>query len=133
MILKRLLNISLLFFYLTAVIGINISLHYCGGSLASINLIEKASCCCDDNETTDDGCCKDDFKQFKIHDDQLESNKIQNKYEGQGDFYSQTYFKFTFSQDKLHAQALNDKLPLQPPQRQPVKIYQLTHAYLYYS
>ena len=57
--------------------GLVVSLHYCSGNLASLNLFEKANCCCDDakeiKKTSKDDCCKDEVKTVKISDEQIAS------------------------------------------------------------
>jgi hypothetical protein len=75
--LKRFLSISFLSIYLFFSLGLVVSLHYCSGNLASLNLFEKASCCCDDEKeikkTSKDDCCKDEVKTVKIADEQIQS------------------------------------------------------------
>lgn len=73
---KRFLSISFLSIYLFFSLGLVVSLHYCSGNLASLNLFEKASCCCDAKEikkTSKDDCCKDEVKTVKISDEQIAS------------------------------------------------------------
>jgi hypothetical protein len=75
--LKRFFSISLLSIYLFFSLGLVVSLHYCSGSLASLNLFEKASCCCANEKeikkTSKDDCCKDEIKTVKIVDEQIQS------------------------------------------------------------
>jgi hypothetical protein len=68
--LKKLIAILLLPVYLFSIIGFNVHLHYCGGTLAASSIITKASCDCEDASngeiTEEDGCCKNEtsFKKF---------------------------------------------------------------------
>jgi hypothetical protein len=49
--------------YFTAVVGIPVYLHYCGGELENVSyLIKKVTCCGEEEEDSEDmgGCCKDE-------------------------------------------------------------------------
>lgn len=74
---RRFVSFSLLFLYLLCSAGLVVSLHYCGNSLASAGLFDKASCCCDDEETgKPDDCCKDEFKTLKLSTDQIKHEEV---------------------------------------------------------
>lgn len=73
---RRFASLSLLFLYLLCSGGWVVSLHYCGNSLASAGLFDKAACCCDDEETgKPDDCCKDEFKTLKLSTDQIKHDE----------------------------------------------------------
>jgi len=66
---KSLLPILLLNFYLFATVGINFTVHYCGGEIESIQVYSLDDyCCCDSDEGFDDNCCKNDSSFYKIND-----------------------------------------------------------------
>jgi hypothetical protein len=69
-VIKRLFGILLFFLYLVPSIGINGSLHFCGGELAAIVLIpsDEHPCGCGPDEPMDGGCCQDEAFTFKIKD-----------------------------------------------------------------
>ncbi len=75
---KQKLAISLCTFYLVSVIGVALSLHFCGGKLAAVSATNaKASCTyCKAESTTqkDDNCCKNTNIDVKVKDNhQVES------------------------------------------------------------
>jgi len=78
MSLKQKLAISLCTFYLVSVIGVALSLHFCGGKLASVSVTDaKASCkYCKTAPIAqkDDNCCKNTKIDVKVKDNhQIES------------------------------------------------------------
>jgi hypothetical protein len=73
---QRLYAFLLLSLYLLSSVGISITAHYCGGSLASVAIIEQASCCCDDEQNgMPDDCCTNDVKVLKLAEDQLKAEQ----------------------------------------------------------
>ena len=63
--------------YLAVSSGVVMTLHYCMGKIASVDVMHKSDKCgkCGMNFT--DGCCKDEFKIVKLSDShQLISNDI---------------------------------------------------------
>lgn len=72
MSLKQKLAISLCTFYLVSVIGVALSLHFCGGKLASVSVsTAKASCkYCKSEPITkkEDNCCKNTKVDVKVKD-----------------------------------------------------------------
>lgn len=72
MSLKQKLAISLCTFYLISVIGVALSLHFCGGKLAAVSATNaKASCkyCTAESITQkDDNCCKNTNVDVKVKD-----------------------------------------------------------------
>ena len=72
MSLKQKLAISLCTFYLVSVIGVALSLHFCGGKLASVSASNaKASCkYCKSEPVTqkEDNCCKNTKVDVKVKD-----------------------------------------------------------------
>ena len=66
-------------FYLLSVIGIALSLHFCGGDLSSVRLAAKAKCgmCTADDKTQDgDHCCKNTSVEAKITDSHQSGSSI---------------------------------------------------------
>jgi len=80
MSLKQKLAISLCTFYLVSVIGVALSLHFCGGKLASVSVVSaKASCKYCKAESTakkDDTCCKNTKVDVKVKDDHQTESAI---------------------------------------------------------
>lgn len=70
---KQKLALSLCTFYLFSVIGVALSLHFCGGKLASVTVnSSKNNCKVCANESfnkKDDGCCKNTKVELKVKDD----------------------------------------------------------------
>lgn len=64
-------TILLILLYLTPAIGVNGSVHYCGGEIASItvNGIEESEKCGCDKESMSDNCCKEKGFSYKINDE----------------------------------------------------------------
>ncbi len=78
---KRLIAIPLLLLYCTAVSGMIVRLHYCGGALSAWAVNAKeTSCCCERNGNgstsvlKDDDCCSDKTITFKISQDQYKAS-----------------------------------------------------------
>jgi hypothetical protein len=73
---KRFFAFILLLTYSVTTIGATVQLHYCMGKLSGWDLAwtEKESTECSkcgmDKEDSDKGCCRDESKLLKIHDDQ---------------------------------------------------------------
>lgn len=69
---KRKIAFSLVAIYLVSVIGLAMSLHFCGGKLAEVSFFkEKASCKICKNEAVakhDDGCCHNAQIDIKVKD-----------------------------------------------------------------
>lgn len=70
--LRQKLTIGFCAYYLISVIGIALSLHFCGGNLAAVSMSKaKAACelCADESDlAVNDNCCKDTRITVKIHD-----------------------------------------------------------------
>ena len=78
MSLKQKLAISLCTFYLVSVIGVALSLHFCGGKLASISASSAKEVCkyckLEPIAKKDDNCCKNTKIDVKVKDNhQIES------------------------------------------------------------
>ena len=134
---KRFLSISLLMIYLTFSAGIVISMHYCGGDLASLKLFAKASCCCDDDEKlpTKDDCCKDEIKTIKISDDQNIHKSISYVVKEIQDLaVLPTPCSFSF-QHVVYTTTIisNQQLPRPPDRVCLIPAYKLNHSFLFYS
>lgn len=66
---KRFLVFTLLFAYTTLACGVNLQLHYCGGKLKKISLIDSSDedgCC--GSKMKSKGCCKDKTTFIKVKD-----------------------------------------------------------------
>ncbi|KQB98760.1 hypothetical protein [Pedobacter sp. Hv1] len=70
--LKQKLAIGLSTFYLFSVIGVGLSMHFCGGKLASVAFYENKTACkyCKQEPVAkkDDGCCKNTKVDVKVKD-----------------------------------------------------------------
>ena len=78
MSLKQKLAISLCTFYLISVIGVALSLHFCGDKLAAVSATNATAACkyCKTESATkkDDNCCKNTKVDVKVKDNhQIES------------------------------------------------------------
>jgi hypothetical protein len=63
---KKILHISILLFYLPAVLGVGFNIHYCGGEVESVSVFTAGGkgCCCGDMNLT--GCCNDRHEFIKL-------------------------------------------------------------------
>ncbi len=72
MSLKQKLALSLCTFYLFSVIGVALSLHFCGGKLASISATSAKAVCkyckAEPIAPKDDNCCKNTKVDIKVKD-----------------------------------------------------------------
>lgn len=72
MSLKQKLALSLCTFYLVSVIGVALSLHFCGGKLASVAVASTKAACkyCKSEPIApkDDNCCKNTKVDIKVKD-----------------------------------------------------------------
>ena len=72
MVLKQKLALALCTFYLFSVIGLALSIHFCGGKLASISVNSGQAKCkfCKAEQASkkDDGCCKNTKVEVKVKD-----------------------------------------------------------------
>jgi hypothetical protein len=70
---KQKLALSLCTFYLFSIIGVALSMHFCGGKLAAVavNSIKTNCKYCKDEASNkkDDGCCKNTKIEVKVKDD----------------------------------------------------------------
>ncbi|MEJ5993848.1 hypothetical protein WG904_05385 [Pedobacter sp. Du54] len=80
MSLKQKLAISLCAFYLVSVIGVALSLHFCGGKLASVSTTTaRASCTYCKAESAnqkDNNCCKNTKVEVKVKDNHQAESAI---------------------------------------------------------
>ncbi|MEZ5172434.1 MAG: hypothetical protein R2850_02695 [Bacteroidia bacterium] len=60
---KSIVNILILFVYLSGSLGINLQIHYCGGELSSISFNKPADDCCSCDEDSD--CCSNEIVKDK--------------------------------------------------------------------
>jgi hypothetical protein len=71
--LKQKLAIGLCAFYIFSVIGIALSMHFCGGKLASVAVNSNKTACkfckAEPVEKKDNGCCKNTKVELKVKDD----------------------------------------------------------------
>jgi len=71
--LKQKIALSLAVFYAVSVMGLALSLHFCGGKLANVKLFSNELACnlCKDipaEKIKDDGCCKNTQVTVKVKD-----------------------------------------------------------------
>lgn len=70
--LKQKIALSLAVFYAVSVMGLALSLHFCGGKLENVKLFSNEVSCkfCKDipSEKKDDGCCKNTQVTVKVKD-----------------------------------------------------------------
>jgi DNA topoisomerase VI subunit B len=70
--LKQKLALGLCTFYLFSVIGIALSMHFCGGKLASVTVYSNKAACkfckTEAADKKDDGCCKNTKVEVKVKD-----------------------------------------------------------------
>ena len=78
---KRFFALLLMFLYMIPAIGVNVSMHYCGGELVSVShqLSEKKKCLCSPNKMKK-GCCEDKQQTFKIDDSQQKAELFSQKF-----------------------------------------------------
>ena len=76
---KRSLYILLGLKYFILTIGIAISLHFCQGDLAGINLTTIEACCCGPEEVPSD-CCTNNEVQLLFDADQQAPSKIESNW-----------------------------------------------------
>jgi hypothetical protein len=133
---RRFASISLLFLYLLCSAGLVVSLHYCGNSLASAGLFDKASCCCDDEESgTPDDCCKDEVKTLKLSTDQIKHDEVLGwKSALLGDAVFPVLTASSYSLSPLQTlDAQPSHLPRPPDRYAAHPAYLLHHALLFYA
>lgn len=131
---KKFLSISLLFLYLVASIGLTISLHYCGGNLASLGFFETPTCCCDDvTEKKKDDCCKNENKSFKITTDQNQVAFAEKKIQCSSSFLP-VHTSYINKAVALHPGILiSFTLPKPPDRSHLLPVYKRNHSFLFYS
>lgn len=77
--LKQKIAFGLCAFYLVSVIGIALSLHFCGGKLSSVNFTAQAKCkVCKTDEKIgkESGCCKNTSVEAKVTDSHESGAKV---------------------------------------------------------
>ncbi|MCG3165034.1 MAG: hypothetical protein POELPBGB_00794 [Bacteroidia bacterium] len=88
---KRISIIFIMFLYLIPSIGFSVTVHYCGGKIASVSFFnEKGKCGCGNKKMKKD-CCKDETTIYQLDNEQ---QKIQQ-------------CSFNFQQTKEFQPALN--------------------------
>lgn len=79
--LKQKIALSLAVFYAVSVMGLALSLHFCGGKLENVKLFSNEVSCkfCKDipAEKKDDGCCKNTQVTVKVKDSHQTEAQIQ--------------------------------------------------------
>ncbi|MBO9676519.1 MAG: hypothetical protein J7577_23965 [Sphingobacteriaceae bacterium] len=79
--LKQKIALSLAVFYAVSVMGLALSLHFCGGKLENVKLFSNESSCkfCKDIPAAkkDDGCCKNTKVTVKVKDSHQAGAQIQ--------------------------------------------------------
>lgn len=80
MSLKQKLTISLCAFYLVSVIGVALSLHFCGGKLAGVSATHAKAICkyckSEPAKQKDNNCCKNTTVDFKVKDNHQAESAI---------------------------------------------------------
>ncbi len=134
---KRFLSILLVSIYLFFSLGLVITVHYCSGNLASLNLFKKSSCCCDEEKETTKSiakdCCKDEIKTVKISDEQLQSKKSFQFY-GDALVVTKTISLvpiFQFQQP--NNTFFKSSIPRPPDDLYLIPIYKKVHSFIFYS
>lgn len=77
--LKQKLVLGLCAFYLISVIGVALSLHFCGGNLSSVHLTQVAKCkgcMAAEKKAAADNCCKNTAVDAKIKDSHQSGVKV---------------------------------------------------------
>ncbi|MFI5451523.1 hypothetical protein ACHMWN_05140 [Pedobacter sp. UC225_61] len=78
--LKQKLALSLCTFYLLSVIGVALSMHFCGGKLASVSVYTDRAACkyckSEPKDKKDDGCCKNTKVDVKVKDSHQAENSF---------------------------------------------------------
>jgi len=78
--LRQKIALGLCAFYLISVIGVALSLHFCGGELSAVQFTEAAKCkFCTDTEKSDmaNKCCKNTAVDAKIKDSHQSGLKVE--------------------------------------------------------
>jgi len=79
--LKQKIALSLAVFYAVSVMGLALSLHFCGGKLANVKIFSNEVSCkfCKEipAEKKDDGCCKNTQVTVKVKDSHQAEAQIQ--------------------------------------------------------
>lgn len=133
---KKFLSITLLTLYLVASIGITITMHYCGDNLASLAISEKVSCCCEKEiaPTKKDDCCKNDFKQIKIKDEQIKAEfQVLEKAPQQLPIFVAHFYSFEKNNFTKLAKYTHTNLPKPPNISNEIPVYKRNHSFLFYS
>lgn len=74
---KKITVAILAIIYLTVSSGVVMTIHYCMGKVASVDVAHSSEKCGKCGMKTTDGCCKDEFKIVKLSDShKLISNEI---------------------------------------------------------
>lgn len=77
--LKQKIALGLCAFYLISVIGVALSLHFCGGQLSAVHFTEVAHCkgCKAEKTVKADNCCKNTAIDAKIKDSHQSGLKVE--------------------------------------------------------
>lgn len=77
--LKQKIALGLCAFYLISVIGVALSLHFCGGKLSAVHFTEVAHCkgCKAEKTVKADSCCKNTAIDAKIKDSHQSGFKVE--------------------------------------------------------
>ncbi|KQR71909.1 hypothetical protein [Pedobacter sp. Leaf176] len=80
--LKQKIALSLALFYMVSVMGLALSLHFCGGKLENVKLFSNEVSCkfCVDipaEKIKDDGCCKNTQVTVKVKDSHQTAAKVE--------------------------------------------------------
>lgn len=77
LVMKKILVTILAITYLAVSSGIAMTIHYCMGKVASVDLMHSSDKCGNCGMKSNEGCCKDEFKIVKLDDThQISTNDI---------------------------------------------------------
>ncbi len=132
---KRIFSISFAAYLLIISLGLTINVHYCGGKIASFQIVSTSTSCCCDTETkscssTASDCCSDDSFIVMLDSDYqfVQNFQLTKKYSTD---YTSVFFNKDFS-ISLSDQALHPlELDLPPPFKRPS--YLLNSSFLFYG
>ncbi len=72
--LRKAVNIILAVIFLVATIGINISMHYCGGEFVSASIVQAEDTCCDGMA----GCCENKTIHIEVSEKYVKATQFEN-------------------------------------------------------
>ena len=127
---KKIISILLLFLYLVPVIGINASVHYCGGKISSVSVgLEKTTKCTCGSKKMKKDCCKDKKISFKLTDNQQKTQVLTLNFFKIVDFQPSIIPDYTFLNPPVFVQK-GFYNTLHPPENVKPPIYILNQVFI---